>query len=37
MARACGYTAFLWRGEREWVVSAGGAAQRTVLRTAFER
>jgi glycosyltransferase involved in cell wall biosynthesis len=38
MARACGYTAFLWRNEQEWVVSgAGSSPQHTVLRTLSQR
>jgi hypothetical protein len=38
MARACGYTAFLWRSDRDWVVAAYGRTQiRTVIRAALQR
>jgi glycosyltransferase involved in cell wall biosynthesis len=38
MARACGYAAFLWRTDRDWVVAAYGRTQiRTVIRAALQR
>jgi hypothetical protein len=37
MARACGYTAFLWRSDSHWVVSASGTNEHfTVLRRTFQ-
>ncbi len=37
MARACGYTAFLWRSDRDWVLSASANEHHTVLRRALQR